>query len=286
MRPNFLVIGAMKSATTSLCDLLGSHPDIFISKPKEPEFFCKDEVYTQGLSWYESLFSSAVEKIAVGEGTASYTKRLTFPNTARRIAHNLPDIKLIYIVRHPLERIESHWVHSTLTGSVKTRFCDAIRQYPGYIDTSLYFHQISAYREHFPDDRILVLFFEDFKVAPHIVLERCFQFLGVDPSFRPTDPERPRNVSGNLIDSKIVRIIRRIPQFQFSAKLLPPQIKYPLKRIFQRQIKEYPLWDKDTLLWVIDRVAPDAQVFLKRYGKPENYWKLERPTISPVRLAS
>ncbi|MCF6157340.1 MAG: hypothetical protein E3K32_01935 [wastewater metagenome] len=284
MRPNFLVIGAMKSATTSLCELLGSHTDIFISKPKEPEYFCKDELYQRGWKWYESLFSAAADKTAIGEGSASYTKRIIFPQTAIRIARDLPGVKLIYIVRHPLERIESHWIHSTLSGHITTRFCDTLRQFPGFINTSLYFHQISAYREYFPDDRILVLFFEDFKNNPRKVLERCFRFLGVDPTFQLRDPEKPRNVSGNLVDTKIIRTMRQIPQLYFTKQLLLPGVIRPLKRVFQRRLKEYPQWDKNTLQWVVDQVAPDAHAFLRCYGKPEDYWKLERPT-SPLKLA-
>lgn len=286
MRPNFLVIGAMKSATTSLCELLGSHPDIFICKPKEPEYFCKDEIYNRGWKWYESLFSAANNKIAIGEGTASYTKRLIFPNTVSRIVHALPDIKLIYIVRHPIKRIESHWTHSMLTGSITTPFCNTLRQFPGYIDASLYFHQINAYREYFPDDRILVLFFEDFKTVPHKVLERCFQFLAVDATFQPLDPERARNVSGNLIDMKIIRAIKQVPQFRYTAKVLPSKVRRPLKRIFQREIREHPTWDKSTLQWVIEKIAPDAHAFLKYYGKPIDYWKLEYPDTPPIKLAS
>lgn len=292
MKPNFLVIGAMKSATTSLCELLGDHPEVFICKPKEPEFFCKDTVYKRGWKWYESLFSSALHKIAIGEGTASYTKRLVFPQTAIRIAHDIPDAKLIYIVRHPLERIESHWTHTILSGvNPNLRFCDALRQFPYYIDTSLYSHQISAYREYFSDDRILVLFFEDFKASPNKVLEQCFRFLGVDPTFQPSNPEKPRNVSGNLANTQMIRTMKQLPQLRSAIGLLPKSMKHPMKRIFQRQINKRPEWDKDTLQWVIDMVAPDAIAFLKHYGKPEDYWKLgnyresEYPT-PPVKLAS
>ena len=275
MRPNFLVIGAMKSATTSLCELLGSHPDIFVSNPKEPEFFCKDDIYKRGWKWYESLFTAAIGKIAIGEGSASYTRRLLFPETVTRIARDLPDTKLIYIVRHPLERIESHWVHSRRSGYINTQFCDSLRQFPTYIDTSLYFHQISAYRKYFSDDRMLILFFEDFKTEPHKALNRCFQFLGVDSTFKPSDAERPRNVSGNLIDTKIIRSMRHIPQLQSIKKLVPMGVKKNLRRFLYRRMKTHPNWDNDTFKWVIYQVLPDAKAFLKLYSKPEDYWKLE-----------
>ena len=79
MKPNFLVIGAMKCGTTSLCSLLGQHPDIFMSNPKETYFFSNDEVYQRGSSWYESIFLGSENKIAIGEGSTNYSKKYIFP---------------------------------------------------------------------------------------------------------------------------------------------------------------------------------------------------------------
>ncbi len=74
VKPNFLVIGAMKCATTSLCDIFAQHPQMFVCTPKEPEFFCDDKVFARGWPWYESLFTAGTNKLAVGEGSTSYTK--------------------------------------------------------------------------------------------------------------------------------------------------------------------------------------------------------------------
>ncbi len=75
MIPNYLVIGASKCGTSSLCRLLGQHPDMFMSTPKEPNFFCYDHVYEKGWAWYESLFDRADGKLAIGEGTTQYSQR-------------------------------------------------------------------------------------------------------------------------------------------------------------------------------------------------------------------
>jgi hypothetical protein len=78
-KPTFIVVGAMKCATTTLCDLLSKHPDIFFSNPKEPDFFCRNEIYQRGTCWYEALFQCGESKKAIGEGSTSYTNSYCFP---------------------------------------------------------------------------------------------------------------------------------------------------------------------------------------------------------------
>src|SRR5262245_56221545 len=106
-KPNFLVIGAMKCATTSICDILSQHHQIFVTDPKEPDFFSDEKAYARGWSWYEALFRGSENRVAIGEGSTNYTKSKLHPQAAERIAHHLPDARLMYIARHPLKRIES-----------------------------------------------------------------------------------------------------------------------------------------------------------------------------------
>ena len=106
-RPNFLIIGAGKSGTTSLWSLLGQHPEIFVSRIKEPSFFSNDEQYTRGWMWYESLFRGARGENAIGEASNSYSATGIHPDTVRRIVESLPGVRLIYLVRNPFERMES-----------------------------------------------------------------------------------------------------------------------------------------------------------------------------------
>jgi len=83
--PNYLVIGAQKSATSSVCDLLAGHPEVFMTDPKEPYFFSHDEVWSKGLGWYESLFEGADGCPAVGEGSTTYTQQSMYPNAPARV---------------------------------------------------------------------------------------------------------------------------------------------------------------------------------------------------------
>jgi hypothetical protein len=159
MRPNFLVIGAPKAATTSICTHLGKHPEVFMCRPKEPFFFAYDHVYSRGWEWYESLFADANGATAIGEGSTVYSQLRTFPNTLNRIVQHVPDARIIYAVRHPLDRIQSHWIEMTSQGLTMSPFNQAVREDPQYIDASSYYHQLQAYREYFPEERILIVFY-------------------------------------------------------------------------------------------------------------------------------
>lgn len=90
MKPNYIVIGSMKSGTSTLCHLLGQHPDIFMSNPKEPEYFCNPELYARGREWYETLFEDATGKSAVGEGSTSYIKAHLFPGYRKELPGIFP----------------------------------------------------------------------------------------------------------------------------------------------------------------------------------------------------
>ena len=104
--PNFIIIGAAKSATTTLTTILPKHPDIFISKTKEPKFFGR--YYNKGWDWYASRFSEGQGSALRGEGSTMYTSQMkAFKNTPELMHQYLPKLKLIYIVRHPLDRIIS-----------------------------------------------------------------------------------------------------------------------------------------------------------------------------------
>ena len=176
--------------------------------------------YLRGWAWYESLFLAAVGKLAIGEGSTGYTKELLHPHTAERIAKYLPEAKLIYIVRNPFHRIESHWLHSIACGLEVPPLREALKKWPHMVDISLYWKQISRYRQVYPDKQILVLFFEDFVKQPQAVVDQCYEYLGVDPNLAEADPAKASHVSANArIDGPIIRLLRRMPGGRSLKKL-------------------------------------------------------------------
>lgn len=272
--PNFIVIGSMKSGTTTLCHLLAQHPDVFMATPKEPEFFCKQEVYTRGWDWYISIFAGGEGKKAIGEGSTSYTKAPLFDSVPQRIAKYLPEARLIYIVRHPMDRIESHWMHRVQHGDVRP-FKKMLREYPNLIDTSLYWYQIQRYRKYFGDDQILVLFFEDLKKNPEMVLKQCFTFLSLDSGVRLANPRERRNVTRQFsAEVDLLKRMRKNAALDVVGRLIPVFLKNFLKERLEIRVDSRPSWDEAMRRWVIDEISYDVRTFLGFYGKPVDYWDL------------
>ncbi len=276
--PNYLVIGAPKAATTSLCHLLGKHPQVYMSPRKETFFFAYDQVYARGWDWYMSWFRDArPDQIAVGEGTTVYANLGTYPHTLERIVRHLPETRLIYITRHPVKRIESYWMELISQGLVTAEFNEAVRHDPQFLDTSLYWKQLSAYREHFPDERILLLFFEEFKTNPYEVLKRCFEFLGVDATVEVEGAEKPRYTSDHKRrDRAVTGVLRRhMPGFYAIRDSLPKRGRRAMAKVLKRPLEGRPQWDPAVRAWVVERLREDTRKFLEHCGKPADYWPLD-----------
>ncbi len=179
MKVNFLIIGAAKSATTSLSDGLAQHPDICFSQPKEPQFFSKTN-WRHHISAYHALFTSKAK--LYGEGSTNYTK---YPSFNKQIHTDIfeynPEMKLIYIMRNPIDRITSHYTHTYNRGYEHMQdINEAVFQNEHYISTSKYAKQIIPYIEQFGKEHVLLLFFEDFITQPQEVLNTVYRFLKID----------------------------------------------------------------------------------------------------------
>ena len=176
--PDFIIIGAMKSATSTLHNQLSAQPGIFMSTPKEPNFFSDDEIYNQGLDWYTALFSDADTEQVCGESSTHYTKLPDYPETIQRLKAAIPKPKLIYVMRHPIDRLISHYMHQWSEGVISCDINQAIDLYPELIDYSCYGMQIKPYLEVFGNEAILPLYFDDLKENKDKVLNRVGEFIG------------------------------------------------------------------------------------------------------------
>lgn len=277
MIPNTFIIGAMKSATTSVCDILSQHPDAFICSPKEPDFFSRDAVYAKGTKWYASLFRSAEPCRVVGDGSTSYTKQLQFPNAASRLAAFAPDARLIYMARHPVKRIQSHWAHEVLKGRTNLSLEEFVRTHPEAIDISCYWRQISRYRDHFPDAQIRVLFFEDFCRSAQDVIDQCCDFLELS-RFEIADLDVDQNQSSQRRkDIAPIRMLRKYRWFDVRLEQVKQRTPGSIQTMLKRLLKSgsgagSPRWTPDFIQWVQDQLADDNSRFLLHYGKPSDFW--------------
>lgn len=182
--PDFIVIGAMKAGTTSLFEYLRAHPQVFMSPLKEMDFFVEERNWPRGMDWYGRRFRRAgSDVVAVGEASPSYTKYPEHTGVPERIAAYLPDVKLIYLVRDPIERIRSHYQHRVMVGSEHAPIESAVLRDPTYVDVTRYAVQIERYLNWFPRESILVLTAEELRTQRLATMHRVHRFLQIDPDF-------------------------------------------------------------------------------------------------------
>ena len=183
--PDFLIIGAMKSGTTSLFQSLDRHPQIFLAKRKEIQYFSRDHIYAKGENFYRDHFVDARKDQLIGEASACYSRWPLYPQAAERIAARLPDIHLIYVMRHPVERAYSHYGHiiqERMFGQKEEMltFEAALEEDRDIIDTSMYMVHIERYLALFPREQMLFLTLDELKSKPQNLLRKTQEFLGVD----------------------------------------------------------------------------------------------------------
>lgn len=277
IEPNFIVIGAGKCGTTALADILRLHPELFVSEPKEPNFFSDDENYQLGFDHYLSLFQNAGKAIARGEASGRYTCHEEYPKTVARMVDHLPGCKLVYLVREPYARIESLWMENASQGlSWVLPFNESIQhQQSIYLDSTNYLRQIDQYLKHYASEQIRVIFYEDLFAAGSRVLVHLYEFLGVDPKLGQSQFESVVNQSkGKLIDPAVVMAMRANPALQFLRKSLPDGLSslarglLPMSRLVSR-----PKWSSESRKIVRTYLDDDMATFLVRYGKAVDFWR-------------
>jgi hypothetical protein len=192
--PTFVVIGAMKAGTVSLRHYLDEHPGVFLGrggKFGEPNFFIAEYNWPRGRGWYESLFDGAGQAAAIGECSPSYTMAPAFRGVPERMAQVVPDARLVYVVRDPIARMQSMYMHQVSAGRER-RPAEAALLDDRYLGPSLYGFQLAAFLDHFDRSQVLVIASEVLRDRPREALTAMFGHLGVDPAAADLD-ERHRD---------------------------------------------------------------------------------------------
>lgn len=192
--PDFFVIGAQKSGTSTLHRLLQQHPQAFLCDPKEPHYFSDPAVYARGESEYRMLFGGAGDALAVGEASTTYSMYPHYSGVVERVAKAVPNPRLIYLVREPIARMRSAYLHALTWGSEIRPIAEALRSDPRYLLHSSYAFQLEQWLELVPRDRILLLSLDELHADPGNTLARAAAFLCLDPGWRPP-VVAPANVS-------------------------------------------------------------------------------------------
>lgn len=218
-KPDFIIIGAMKSATSTLHSQLALQSGIFMSNPKEPNYFSDDEQYAKGEAWYADLFAEAKTNDICGESSTHYTKLPDYPLATERMAKRLEKVKLIYVMRHPVDRLVSHYIHQWSQNIIKCDINEAIDKYPELTNYSCYAMQLQPYFEEFGKAAILPIFTELLKVAPQAQLDKVTDFIGYKEAAYWEYELDAQNVSNArlrrfkgykyLVESNLMTVLRR-----------------------------------------------------------------------------
>lgn len=255
--PDFFVVGAHKAGTTAVARFLAQHDEVFVSPVKEPRHFAlaadprsftgpDDPAARFDLHReedYRELFAGARGEQAVGEASTIY---LYHPDAAENIARAIPDARVIAILRQPVDRAYSNFLHCRRDGQEPEEdFLAALKEEGRrigrgwgplwhYQRKGRYAHQLARYFDHFPRESVLVLTYDDFQRDPVGFLQRIYGFLGVDDGFVP-DTETRWNPGGTPRSVALQRALKLPnPLRSTMATLLPRSVKRRARHLIQR----------------------------------------------------
>jgi hypothetical protein len=239
MLPNFILIGAMKSGTSSLHHYLDEHPEISMSYPKELDFFIEERRWSKGFAWYESHFSKTAT--IRGESSVGYTQRHKYAGVPERIHAMDPDIKLLYLLRDPLERLVSHFTQLSLMGLEQRDFTGVLDELPGsdYVLSSSYYHQLSAYLDFFSREQIQILTLEELVRDKVGTIQKVFRFLGVEEHFVGKDWALVHNRSVDKYERNTLgKVMHKVPFKSRWKPMVPEPIATAYSRLTARKPEE------------------------------------------------
>ena len=237
--PNLIVIGGLKCGTTSLHHYLNLHPEIAMSRPKELNFFVAELNWELGPEWYASHFERAAP--VRGETSPHYTNLPRFAGVAERMRETLGgEARIVYMVRDPIDRMLSHYLHN-VGGGYESRPLEAALADPGsaYVTRSMYAMQAEPYLEAFGADSVRIVTREDLHERRGETMRSVFEFCEVDAAFDSPQFEREWETGSGKQDG--------------GFRLMDRAVRLPGLRAVDRNFDRLP----ESLRWLVERIVHD-----------------------------
>lgn len=287
MLPNFIIVGAPKAGTTSLYHYLSGHPQVYMSEPKEVNYFSKEELEAQNLFYqdfkakdldsYKTLFNKAIDKKAVGEGSVSY---LFYPKTALRIKEVLPEIKTIILLRNPLDRGYSHYLMDLRLGLVNLTYDEIVYKtvkhkdlglyYQQYVELGFYYEQVKRYIDTFGEKQVKVYLQKDLRNNPNSVIGDLYDYLEIDKTIIPNTVQEHNSFS--MPKNDLIQKLYGSQMFRTTlSKLFPNSAKVLLLNIFFERTKKPELCPK-TREHLLKLYKPDIEKLEKLINQDLSDW--------------
>ncbi len=244
--PDFLIIGAAKCGTTSLHQQLNQHPDIYFPAIKEPTFFSEHGVGTwhKGIDWYSSLFADAQANQLTGEASTSYSKAFWYGDAPEKIHQLIPQAKLIYLIRDPIDQIISHYLHIRYD-ELDTRTLDERLLGDDFLlKVASYAYQLEQFLPFYTKQQIHIIRLDDYIDHNALEMQKLYEFLSIDRHI--TQLQRKNSRRKRLLLRwdwlKYIPSIAHLTPFERQRRLphwlLKPQLKIQLTVDLESKLKE------------------------------------------------
>lgn len=275
VRPTFLFIGADRCGSKSLHNIFRQHPECYVPPIADPYFF--DKNYDRGMDWYLDLFAAAPGSAkAIGEFSHDY---LHSSAAAARIAANLPDVKLLATLRHPIDRAFSSYASAASAGVIRTSFEQAINEVPMLIGNSLYAGELKVYFDLFPRDQIKALFFDDLEADPAAFATQAFDFLDlpfvdeINYAERLSVLSKSRFPLSGTLSKLGANALRKVGWVSLLGRLKSnPQFRSLFYRPYESADK--PQVDAETRKRLRDVFAPQIDALEEMLGRDLSSWRV------------
>jgi Sulfotransferase domain len=287
-RPNLFIVGAMKAGTSSLHEYLHQHPQIFMSRMKEPQYFAPHNTRwgqpwgqgnsfpKPGIDWYLKLFSEAGDAKYAGESSVSYTARPWVVDCERRLYEFNPKAKIIYLMRDPIERAISHYWNFVDDGREDRDPLTAIQRKEEYISRSDYAMQIKPYLETFGREQVYTLTLEGLQSDPTREFRELFRWLDVDTEV-PIDTRQRFNVSQNIVlqtRRHLVGLDTTLKHWRWKRfeRMLPQAIPACLRRLAYRSVDKNAVDCRSTVEYLRPILQERTQALTELLGREFAEW--------------
>ncbi len=271
-KPHFIIIGAVKGATTWSARALARHPSVFIPGP-EPHYFSSE--YEKGRDWYLGLFSKAPAGAVIGEKSADY---LACPEAAARMAALVPGAQLIVQLRNPIERAYSDYCMLYRRGTV--REAPAVYFSPNrsggeserFLSGGLYADHLARFYDRFPREQILVLLVEEIMATPTPAFNRILSHVGLPADATEVSSERQNDSAAPMLPLELRRMLK--PLKAMVRPLRGNRVFEAIRSALAREV-EYPPLDSGARAFLENYYSKDVAALERLIGRDLGYWRHE-----------
>lgn len=271
---DFMIIGAQKCGTTSLANHLAEHPQVCFCDEKEPNFFNTYSPWQEHVKNYHKMFRCKTGQ-KLGEASTMYSSLPEFQDTHTKIYSYNPEMRLIYIMRDPVERIISHYAHRLVRKRVEKTIEEEINSNAFYIDRSLYSMQIKPYIETFGREQVYLLTYESMISQPREKLMEIAKFIDINLDFY-NNVDKLLNANRSS-DRYVLPDFGNITYFDFFKKLgrkyLPIKTIKVLLNLFGNKLDKKPDFPPAFRKDVYNQVKSDIEELENLLGRELTEWK-------------